>query len=58
MIKPCPFCGGKARIYKHYLRGTYTYSVRCQSCKAETWLYYTDEKEAVRVWNKRKEAEG
>ena len=57
MIKPCPFCGGKARVIRHMMIGTETFSVQCRECKCETWLYFTDRKEAERVWNTRKEAE-
>lgn len=47
-LKPCPFCGEKARIdrYEHF------YRVLCTDCPALTeWLY--SEQEAINHWNTR-----
>lgn len=51
-LKPCPFCGGKARLTYNTYGSHY---VQCDnvSCdvKPVTWIYTTEE-EAVEAWNK------
>lgn len=51
LIRPCPFCAGKARLYR---LGS-GYFVRCNSagCKAEQ-VPCRDKIEAVKRWNTRK----
>ena len=53
-LKPCPFCGGKARLIT-YDTCTCVYYVKCDSAscgiKPVTWIYTTGE-EAVEAWNK------
>lgn len=51
-LKPCPFCGGEAKIIEnnHY---TDIHSVMCKNCFSETDRYHTQE-EAMAQWNKRK----
>lgn len=45
-LKPCPFCGGEAVIFKYY------WQVRCEECMAETSIFETRE-EAIKAWNRR-----
>lgn len=49
-LKPCPFCGGEAKIMISVLS-----YVMCDKCCAETNHYIT-EKEAIEAWNRRTEA--
>ena len=51
-LKPCPFCGGIAKITQFYPSRNYT--VQCSVCGAAT-LHYTNEVDSVRVWNRRVE---
>ena len=48
-LKPCPFCGGKARFINKYKGMRW---VVCDYCLCETDLFSTDEK-AVEAWNRR-----
>lgn len=48
-LKPCPFCGGKAKIVK-----TYTIWVKCINCHASANCHST-KKEAAAAWNRRME---
>lgn len=48
-LKPCPFCGGKARAHD-----TIQWSlVSCDECSAEIRGYTKDE--AIEAWNRRVE---
>ena len=49
-LKPCPFCGEKARLHTIH---THAYYVQCDnvSCGIVTWIHTTEE-EAVEAWNK------
>ena len=50
-LKPCPFCGGKAKTKKETLG---TWKVRCTKCSAEVGRYwFKTEKFAVEAWNRR-----
>lgn len=56
-LKPCPFCGGEARIYVYdhfdeYQGNLTTYRVECAKCWASVGLYTTDKK-AIEMWNRR-----
>lgn len=55
-LKPCPFCGGNAKIYNgeqdFLIYKQKCYSVFCESCKCAT-QYRRTEKEAVEDWNNR-----
>lgn len=60
-LKPCPFCGGEARIqtYRTFIdeyHGIGTkYYVECSECLADRHLGNLTEKEAIEAWNTRAE---
>ena len=47
-LKPCPFCGGEAKIISGYGK----YAVTCKGCYAMAPNTYT-EGDAAKAWNKR-----
>ena len=55
-LKPCPFCGGEARIqsqFYDYMR----FWGECKDCKASAYVKAPDDdnrKGAIKAWNKRK----
>lgn len=49
-LKPCPFCGGKAKCFT-VNSATWVF---CTDCSAETRAYDTRE-EAIAAWNRRAE---
>ena len=67
-FKPCPFCGGKAKIDKIRHSGGFgegydNWLIKCEECPAKMEIaadnfyereYYTEE-EAIAMWNNRKE---
>lgn len=46
--RPCPFCGGKAKLWKYGL----VHEVRCETCGATT-NYRTTGDAAIKIWNQR-----
>lgn len=54
-LKPCPFCGSRAGLFKYEAYKILPYSVECLnlSCKISTRTYAADI-EAITVWNNRK----
>ncbi len=53
-LKPCPFCGGEARIISHRFHElSNTYGVTCKICGSETRQFYRAEEDAVNAWNRR-----
>lgn len=52
-LKPCPFCGGKARldIIERY-DGANTFFVRCTICQT-TMPLKSEYSEAIAAWNRR-----
>lgn len=59
LLKPCPFCGGKAEL-KEYSRIPYgfDYAARCSKtgCIGKLTKRFSDKEIAVSMWNKRKAA--
>lgn len=55
-LKPCPFCGGKARLIKKSwteFGGPYDFTVHCDDCSAGIRCYFPTENEAIEAWNRR-----
>lgn len=54
-LKPCPFCGGKARVLveeNYYDRpGEYYHNIYCIGCGAQ--MFVASRSEAVSKWNRR-----
>lgn len=54
-LKPCPFCGGKAKIHKILIDFCYkefAYSVFCEECQSQT-RYSNTKSKAKEEWNRR-----
>lgn len=67
-LMPCPFCGGKARVFEHVLPVTrfldfgrrrimteFVYGITCRECGAMSNQHYETMGEAVNAWNTRTE---
>lgn len=58
-FRPCPFCGGKAKVVSHsYDLCITAVEIVCEKCKARTTLYHGGTLEeqmekAKAAWNKR-----
>ena len=50
-LKPCPFCGGKAKERYACLNGVF---VQCNECRVSTYVFSSQDA-ATRAWNKRVE---
>lgn len=50
-LKPCPFCGGEAKIMKM----GYPHWVYCLQCGAKVHGGTTSEKDSIKAWNRRTE---
>ena len=49
-LKPCPFCGGKAKLFED--KDYQIYSATCTECDAGTNAYGI-EQDAIEAWNRR-----
>ena len=60
-LKPCPFCGGEAKVVEYWLKGIANkkhYWIECKACgvrKDNRRQGYRTRKNAVDAWNKREE---
>lgn len=55
-LKPCPFCGGKAKLKSYELKepaASTLYWVACSKCFAKTTSKLFSEVEAINKWNMR-----
>ena len=49
-LKPCPFCGGKAKVYKEDKADEFTFVAACTECFCEVNGVHTKQ-EAINAWN-------
>ena len=57
-LKPCPFCGGKARLYTYGFYSGLGPDLVCLECPAKMRCKEEDEesiKKLIKAWNKRPE---
>lgn len=52
-LKPCPFCGGNAKMMCVECMYFHIYWARCTECNAEIKAPETDVKQAIDAWNRR-----
>lgn len=52
-IKPCPFCGGKVKLHKGFIKGTNT--MICEKCGADVMFFGADRdlEKFIQKWNSR-----
>ena len=55
-LKPCPFCGGKAktRSYDYFVIPNVYWGVVCTKCFTQTYVSFESEQKAIKFWNTRK----
>lgn len=56
-LKPCPFCGGEARILHNYAGGEWSYA-ECKVCRCSTEKFMksfavASDEQAIEAWNRR-----
>lgn len=53
-LKPCPFCGEKAKAYheESWAHGE-GYYVSCTNCGVRQWWLFNFEADAIEAWNRR-----
>lgn len=53
-LKPCPFCGGEAKLARYDNVGDMdSWFVFCPKCLVETVPRYGFKGEVIRIWNRR-----
>lgn len=55
-LKPCPFCGGEAKIVKSP-ENEYIAICRNKQCNASVGFFPNTRKEAIEAWNRRADDE-
>jgi len=54
MLKPCPFCGGKAVLTKSMMRTAYVFVAQCTECRAESpGSAFKNDEFNTHEWNRR-----
>lgn len=55
-LKQCPFCGGKAELYRISSRWVVGCTTSMQKCPCRPWTGgQTSQEEAIEIWNRRAE---
>ena len=60
-LKPCPFCGGEAKIVEYYIKGVANkkhYFVECKNCGVRRDNHhdgYRTRQDVINAWNRREE---
>lgn len=61
-LKPCPFCGGEAKLVPHTFFSEKTkkfetncFGVQCKKCQTSGFQFWGCEKHAIEAWNRRAE---
>lgn len=54
-LKPCPFCGSEAHIYRHPTTGNYAPVCNNDRCEVYWQREYGTEEQAIEAWNTRAE---
>ena len=56
-LKPCPFCGGKAKLMHYKVKNDDWWYVACSHCEIAMdplmWNINRTKEEAVGIWNRR-----
>ena len=52
-LKPCPFCGGAAKLAVVPFPSGDRYRVCCTDCGATTWPRIIESRNAIEAWNRR-----
>jgi Lar family restriction alleviation protein len=53
-LKPCPFCGGEAKLHHRMFRPLYAVVCKDTKCQGHNlYVLHYSEKEAVDAWNRR-----
>ncbi len=52
-LKPCPFCGGEARVLPQQFSSIKGYSIDCTVCGARKNCFSEHEEQVIAEWNAR-----